>query len=116
MSIPLLAPFPWLPPTDPVKADFTSSAGEVIRVAIADDDQVIYTELVELADTLSGDWNEPIAEIMQHLSIVQVSADGIVLDRPSMTVGFPYAFWVEDVFLVAVKQNDESVDFYSVPQ
>lgn len=48
--------------------------------------------------------------------VVMVTEEGnVILDRPSMGVGLPYPFRLDDVFLVAVKRADGTVDFFSLP-
>jgi hypothetical protein len=47
-------------------------------------------------------------------SPITVSLGKVDIDREQMVVKRPYPFWLEDVFLVAVKQEDGSVEFYSL--
>jgi hypothetical protein len=42
-----------------------------------------------------------------------VSPTEIDVDRDAMTIGEPYHFKLGDVYLVAVKQDDGTVDFYT---
>jgi hypothetical protein len=38
----------------------------------------------------------------------------VELDKNLMAVNVPYPFWLDEIFLVAVKRDDGTVEFYSL--
>jgi hypothetical protein len=53
--------------------------------------------------------------VSSNKQVIELHSDGsVILDRPAMVANYPYSFWIEDVFLVALKRADDSVEFFSV--
>ena len=58
-----------------------------------------------------------LAGVVKSLTIFETSPTGsVILDRDSMSLDYPYSFWLEDVFLVAVKRADGTIEFFSICQ
>jgi len=47
--------------------------------------------------------------------IVEQSANGVILNRPAMSIDVPYSVQIEELLLIAVRREDDSVDFYTAP-
>jgi hypothetical protein len=47
-------------------------------------------------------------------SLLVTTGDKVELDKNLMAVNVPYPFWLDEIFLVAVKRDDGTVEFYSL--
>ena|SRR2546426_2259020 len=63
------------------------------------------------AATVSPSSSEPLVK-----SPLIVKGHKVELDKTLMLVDVPYPLWVDGVFLVAVKRDDEALEFFSFPE